>query len=77
MLDKKKSGKVGYNGFLKVCKDFRVGLKGRDVSLLFDMFDINENGVIDFVEFVDTLQGPMSKAREDICMEAFNNLDKK
>ena len=31
-----------------MCKDFRVGLKNRDVSLLFDMFDVNDNGLIEF-----------------------------
>ena len=77
MLDKSKSGQIGYNGFQKVCKDFRVGLKNRDLSLLFDMFDSNQSGIIDFLEFVDTLQGPISKKREDLCIKAFNHLDKR
>jgi len=77
LLDKSKSGQIGYNGFQKVCKDFRVGLKNRDLSLLFDMFDSNQSGIIDFLEFVDTLQGPISKKREDLCIKAFNHLDKR
>lgn len=55
LLDKGKSGTININQFQKVCNDFRVGLKNRDVSLLFDMFDINNNGAIDFKEFVITL----------------------
>jgi len=41
------------------------------------MFDPNQSGVLDYLEFVDTLQGPISKQREDLCISAFKHLDKR
>jgi len=38
--------------FSKVCKDFRVGLKNRDTTLLFEMFDPNKEGQCNYKEFV-------------------------
>jgi Ca2+-binding EF-hand superfamily protein len=43
---------------------------------LFNYFDVDKSGNIDFDEFIVAIRGDMNPAREAIVMQAFNKLDK-
>ena len=53
-----------------------LGLTDSDIKALFDTFDRNRDGSIDYDEFIRILQGPMNNFRKKLVMQAFNKLDK-
>jgi hypothetical protein len=52
-----------------------VDIDGKDVDNLFKAFDINNNGDIDYDEFVRVVVGPMNQFRVQLCLKAFNKID--
>lgn len=61
--------------FVKVTRDFRVGISEENVPILFKMFDTNGDGTLNFAEFMVTLRGPFSPARREAAEDAFHYLD--
>ena len=53
-----------------------LNLTESDIKSLFDAFDRNKDGSVDYDEFVRVLRGPMSNQRKKLVMQAFNKLDK-
>ncbi|KAL7376607.1 hypothetical protein ABVT39_011731 [Epinephelus coioides] len=60
--------------FLKGLNDFGILIEKQEATALFQRFDRDGNGTIDFDEFLITLR--MSKARKEVVMQAFRKLDK-
>lgn len=56
-------------------KHFGLVVNNEELHLLFDEFDKDRNGQIDFLELVATLRPPMRKCRVDVVNEAFDKLD--
>lgn len=46
-----------------------------EVHMLFEAFDIDRSGAIDFTELMDVLVGPLSGYRKRLVEEAFHHLD--
>ena len=55
--------------------EYKINLTNDEIMLLFATFDKNENGVIEYDEFINLLRGPMNQKRKDIVTKAFNKLD--
>jgi Ca2+-binding EF-hand superfamily protein len=51
-MDDNRSGDLDLYEFKKAIKDFRVSIVERDVERLFNIFDRNRNGSIDYDEFL-------------------------
>ena len=47
-----------------------------DILTLFNAFDRNRDGTIDYDEFVRVLRGPMSNFRKKLVQQAFNKIDR-
>lgn len=47
-----------------------------DIKVLFDAFDRNRDGTIDYDEFVRILRGPMNNFRKKLVSQAFNKIDR-
>lgn len=49
--------------FIKAIKDYRVQLNQDEVSVLFQIFDINRDGAISYDEFLRIVVGEMNQPR--------------
>ena len=62
--------------FIKFCHDYRIPISGKDINILFDEFDINKNGEINYEEFVLAFTGEMCERRKRLITILFEVLDK-
>lgn len=53
-----------------------LGLTDSDIKALFDAFDRNRDGAIDYDEFIRMLQGPMNNFRKKLVAQAFKKIDR-
>jgi len=60
----------------KICNDYRFGLSKNEVQALFKAFDLNNNGSIDYEEFLHGVVGEMNNFRSSITKRAFEKLDR-
>ena len=61
--------------FSKAVRDFKIGISEENVPALFDYFDANRSGLIDYDEFYGALIGKMSQQRKDAVSQVFKSLD--
>ena len=52
-----------------------LSLNDSEIKSLFDSFDRNRDGTVDYDEFIRTLQGPMNTFRKKLVAQAYNKLD--
>jgi Ca2+-binding EF-hand superfamily protein len=62
--------------FIKFCHDYRIPISGKDINILFDEFDTNKNGEINYEEFVLAFTGEMCERRKRLITILFEVLDK-
>ena len=48
MMDDDESQSISLPEFIKVCKDFKVGISEDNVPILFKLFDKNNDGTINY-----------------------------
>ena len=60
----------------KICNDYRIGLSKSETQYLFKFFDLNNNGTIDYEEFLHGIRGEMNSFRKTLVKKAFNVLDR-
>ena len=53
-----------------------LGLSDPEILSIFNMFDRNRDGTIDYDEFVRVLRGPMNGFRKRLVLQAFKKIDK-
>jgi Ca2+-binding EF-hand superfamily protein len=66
MMDDDESNTLSLPEFVKVCRDFKVGINEENVPILFKAFDSNQDGTLNYKEFIETLRGPMPAEREQL-----------
>ena len=54
--------------FIKAVKDFKIGISEENVPVLFQRFDNNGDGTLNFQEFLDTVRGPFPRQRSSLAM---------
>jgi len=62
--------------FVKAIKDFRMGISEDSVPALFDAFDTNRDGTINYDEFLRAVRGPLNDFRRQMVDKAFHKIDK-
>jgi len=62
--------------FVKAIKDFRMGISEDSVPALFDAFDTNHDGTINYDEFLRAVRGPLNDFRRQMVDKAFHKIDK-
>ncbi|OQS00023.1 hypothetical protein THRCLA_21773 [Thraustotheca clavata] len=60
----------------KAFKEIQVDVSEKDIRVLFEFFDKDNNGTIDWNEFIAGLSDPMNEMRCAVVKEAFDALDK-
>lgn len=52
--------------FTKAMKDYMLGFSEGEIKSLFNYFDIDRSGSVDYDEFIRTLRGPMNPQRKKL-----------
>ncbi|KAK1787424.1 hypothetical protein P4O66_002911 [Electrophorus voltai] len=75
-MDDDNSRTLCFKEFMKGLNDYGVLMEKEEALALFQIFDRDGSGQIDFDEFLITLRPPMSNARKEVILQAFKKLDK-
>ena len=68
--------KIAFNEFEKMFKRYRFNLSQVEINNLFNYFDKDGSGFIDYGEFVNGIVGDLSQFRKDILKLVFEKLNK-
>jgi Ca2+-binding EF-hand superfamily protein len=63
IMDDDNSRTLSIGEFTKACRDFRVGISEEYIPTIFNAFDLNRDGNLNFDEFLDALRGEMNDVR--------------
>ncbi len=74
-LDKDYSKSVCFREFGEGLRGLGIVMTDSELMTVFDSFDTNRSGQVDFCEFLRTLKPKMNKRRMDLVMKAFYKLD--
>lgn len=76
IVDDDRSGTLSFYEFHKVINDYRIVMNQEEAQRLFNLFDIDGNGEIDYDEFLRGVAGPMNQFRTGFVRKAYSKLDK-
>ena len=76
IFDTDNSGCLDKYEFKKAVEDYEVDVHPKDLDNLFNSFDKNSDGQINYNEFVSSIVGPLNKYRIQIVERAFDKLDR-
>jgi len=76
ICDDDNSKSIDVNEFMKICKDYRIGLEDNEIKALFKMFDADGSGSVDYEEFLRSAIGEMNQMRKNLIKKVFAKLDK-
>jgi Ca2+-binding EF-hand superfamily protein len=62
--------------FKKAISDFRIQIPNEHIDTIFNAFDLNRDGTIDYDEFVRIIRGDLTPNRLAIVKKAYAKLDK-
>ena len=74
-MDDDRSGTLDIQEFWKAMKDFRVKMSQDECRKLFDIFDDNDDGTLDYDELILHIKGQMNAFRCSMVKKAFEKLD--
>lgn len=64
------------NEFTRGCQDFGVNMNQEDLRLLFNAFDRNGDGVLQYDEFLTAIRGPLKGTRQVQVATAFQKMNR-
>ena len=76
IADENDSKTLNLPEFIKFCHDYRIPIVGRDINLLFQEFDKDNSGEINYDEFVNSFVGEMNDRRKRLVKILFDSFDK-
>ena len=76
LIDENGDKKISFHEFEKMFKRYRFNLSQVEINNLFNYFDKDGSGYIDYGEFVNGIVGDLNKFRKDILKQVFEKLDK-
>lgn len=76
IMDDNNSRSLDIYEFGKAMKDYMLGFSDAELKTLFNYFDIDRGGAVDYDEFIRSLRGPMNPGRKKFVAQAYNKLDK-
>ncbi len=75
LSDEDNSNLIDYDEFLKYCFEYKIPLSEEEEISIFSQFDNNNDGHINYIEFLNVLIGKMNIFRFQIVTQVFNYLD--
>jgi Ca2+-binding EF-hand superfamily protein len=76
IADENDSKTLNLPEFIKFCHDYRIPVVGRDINLLFEKFDKDRSGEINYEEFIYAFVGEMNDRRRNLIKILFDSFDK-
>lgn len=76
IIDDDNSKSLDKQEFKKAVQDFRIEIPQEHINTIFNAFDINRDGTIDYDEFVRIIRGDLTPNRLALVKKAYNKLDK-
>ena len=73
--DENNSKEVELYEFTKALHEFETELNDDEITSIFNYFDKEKTGLINYVKFINAIRGPMNPKRVAIVKEAFQKLD--
>ena len=67
---------ISITEFQQAVKDFKIQLTADDVVFIFNQFDQNKDGRLNYDEFLRGVKGEMNPSRRSLAEQAFKILDK-
>ena len=74
-MDDDGSGALDNNEFFKALKSYRITSDPLEQQAIFDTFDPDRNGEINYDEFLREIMGPMNARRATLVKKAFSKID--
>jgi len=68
IMDDNNSRSLDLYEFTKAMKDYMLGFSEKEIQRLFDYFDGDRSGEVDYDEFIRAIRGPMNANRKKIVM---------
>jgi len=75
-MDDDGSKTISLYEFGKACRDFKVGVSEENIPTLFEAFDTNRDGTLNYDEFLMAIRGELNDFRKALIEKAFRKLDK-
>ena len=75
-MDDDNSKSLDKNEFRKAINDFRVEIPANNIDTIFNAFDLNRDGTIDYDEFVRIIRGDLTANRLALVKKAYRKLDR-
>ena len=76
LIDENSDKRIQFSEFEKMFKRYRFNLSQVEINNLFNYFDKDGSGYIDYGEFIGGILGDLSKFRKDILKQVFEKIDK-
>ena len=76
LLDENSDKKISFTDFEKMFKRYRFNLSQIEINNLFNFFDKDKSGFIDYSEFLKEITGSLNDFRIQILKNVFQKLDK-
>lgn len=76
IMDDNNSKTLDREEFRKAIKDFKLDVPDDHIAVVFNAFDLNRDGTIDYNEFLRIVRGDMSQGRLALAKRAFQKLDR-
>ena len=76
IADENDSKTLSLPEFIKFCHDYRMPITGKEINILFEEFDTNKNGQINYEEFISAFAGDMCERRKRLITILFETFDK-
>ena len=76
LIDENGDKKISFNEFEKMFKRYRFNISQIEINNLFNYFDKDGSGFIDYGEFIGGIVGDLSEFRKNILKQVFEKLDK-
>jgi len=76
LMDDNRDKKLTEEEFRTGCNDFGLDLDASEITTLFNAFDKDKSGSINFDEFLVSLRPPLNDMRTGLIKKAFDKMDK-
>jgi hypothetical protein len=75
-IDQSNNRMLNFNEFRKSILDSKLDMTQSELKEIFDFFDVDKDGWINYDQFLLAVRGPMSDARRTVVNQAFSALDR-
>ena len=76
LIDENSNKNISFDDFNALFKTYRYDVSEEEINNIFNYFDKEGNGYINYNEFIEALCGNLNKFRKNILKQVFEKLDK-